>query len=393
MDERAVLIAGGGIGGLALALGLTRLGVPVHVLERAPEIHEVGAGIGVMPNAVRVLDRLGVGDAVRGIGTPLTVLEGCTWQGRTLTRLGIGDILPGAEQPIFVVHRADLQGILLRALPTGVVRTGAEVAGFAAAADAVEAHLAGGEAVAGALLVGADGLGSAVRRVLHGPEPLRYSGQTCYRGIARYRPDDPEVIREVQGPGQRASVIPIDGERAYWWAALNAPRGEADDPDTRRDRLLRLYAGWPYGIPGAIERTTGPVLRNDLLDRRPLSRWGEGRATLLGDAAHPMLPNLGQGGCTALEDALVLARCIAAHGPIAAALREYEAARIPRTTRLVRHSSAFGVAARWRRPGAVRLREMLVRTVPDRVAVAAFRSQVGFDAGALAPPRTAAGVR
>jgi 2-polyprenyl-6-methoxyphenol hydroxylase-like FAD-dependent oxidoreductase len=392
MDERAVLIAGGGIGGLALALGLTRLGVPVHVLERAPEIREVGAGIGVMPNAIRVLDRLGVGDAVRRAGTPLTVLEGCTWQGRTLTRLGIGDILPGADEAIFIVHRADLQGILLRALPTGVVRTGAEVAGFAAA-DTVEAYLAGGETVPGALLVGADGLGSAVRRVLHGLEPLRYSGQTCYRGIARYRPDDPEVIREVQGPGQRASVIPIDGERAYWWAALNAPQGEADDPDTRRGRLLALYDGWPYGIPEAIEQTTGPILRNDLVDRRPRRRWGEGPVTLLGDAAHPMLPNLGQGGCTALEDALVLARCIAARGPIPAALREYEAARIPRTTRLVRHSWAFGVAARWRRRGAVRVREMLVRRVPDRAAVAAFRFQVGFDAGPLAPPRTAAGVR
>jgi 2-polyprenyl-6-methoxyphenol hydroxylase-like FAD-dependent oxidoreductase len=198
-------------------LGLVRLGVPVHVLERAPEIREVGAGIGVMPNAVRVLDRLGVGDAVRDAGTPLTVLEGCSWQGRTLTRMPLDRILPGSGEAIYVVHRADLQGALLRALPPGVVRTDAEVTGFAPGHGGVEAHLAGGGTVAGALLVGADGLGSAVRRVLRGPEPLRYSGQTCYRGIARYRPADPEVIREVQGPGQRASAIPIDGERAYWW--------------------------------------------------------------------------------------------------------------------------------------------------------------------------------
>jgi 2-polyprenyl-6-methoxyphenol hydroxylase-like FAD-dependent oxidoreductase len=136
-------------------------------------------------------------------------------------------------------------------------------------------------------------------------------------------------------------------------------------------------------VPEAIAATEGAILRNDLVDREPLRHWSRGRATLLGDAAHPMLPNLGQGACTALEDALVLAQSVRRHGATPDALRAYEAARIPRTTRIVRESWSFGGPARWSAPWAVRLRETLIRATPSAVLAGAIRRHVGYDASAV----------
>lgn len=380
-----VIIVGAGIGGLAAALALRRVGVDVAVYERAPVLHEVGAGVGLWANALRVLDRLGVGDRVRRDGSPLHVAGVCSWRGTVLSRLDLRDVLPSADAANYVVHRADLHTALADALPDGLVRTGAEVVGVEQDEDGVTAAFRDRPPVRTPLLVGADGVHSAVRTALWGPSAVRYSGQTCYRGVAPFRPDDPHVLREVQGPGQRVAVCPIGPGRVYWWAALNAPPGEADDPEARRQVLEEQFAGWPYGVPEAIAATAGPVLRNDLVDRGPRVRWGRGRATLLGDAAHPMLPNLGQGACTAIEDALVLARAVARHGAAPEALRAYERERAGRTTAIVRQSWAFGMPARWRSGPAVRLREGLVRLTPGPVLARTVREHVAFDVGPLDP--------
>jgi FAD-dependent urate hydroxylase len=383
IDPTTVLVIGGGIGGLAAALALRRVGASVHVFERVPELHEVGAGLGLWMNAVRVLDRLGVGAEIRAIGAPLSLAEVCSFRGAVLSRLELSEVVPGADAVNYVLHRADLHAALARQLPADVLRTASECVAVRQDETGVVASFAEGPPVRGALLVGADGLHSVVRPELWGRDRTRYSGQTCYRGVARLRVPDPHVLREVQGPGMRAAVCPLGADRVYWWAAINAEAGEPDEPAARRQHLLERFRGWPYLVPEAIAATEGPILRNDLVDRAPLKRWSRGRATLLGDAAHPMLPNLGQGACTAIEDALVLARAVSDHGPTPEALQIYERERIGRTTRIVRESWGFGVPARWRSGWAVRLREALIRSTPKTVMVRALRRHIDYDPGPL----------
>ena len=384
MRSGPVLIIGGGIGGLSAALALHRVGVPVQVFERAPELSEVGAGLGLWTNALRVLDQLRVGERIRQVGFPLTVLEGCSYRGTVLSRLPLARVLGDGDAANYVVRRTDLQAVLAEQLPAGMVTTGAECVAVEQERERVTARFQDGRSVAGAVLIGADGLHSVVRKALWGDSELRYSGQTCYRALAPTMPPDPHVLREVQGPGMRGSVCAVGEGQVYWWAAMNAPPGEADDPAERKQYLLDRYRNWPFHIPEAIAATEGPILRNDLVDRPPLRRWIRGRITLLGDAAHPMLPNLGQGGCTAIEDGLVLACAIARHGTTATALASYEQERIGRATRIARQSWNFGVAVRWQAPWAVWAREQIVRLTPNAITGRIVAAQIDFDVGALA---------
>lgn len=385
-DGENAIVVGGGIGGLAAALALHRMGIAVRVFERAPALEEVGAGLGLWMNALKVLDELGVGAEIRARGRALTTAEVCSSRGAVLSRIDLGELFAGSDGANYVLHRADLHTALARQLPRGTIETAHECVAVQEDDGEVTVSFAGRPAVRGTVVIGADGINSTVREALWGRQPTRYSGQTCYRGIARLRVPDPHVLREVQGPGRRAAVCPLDPERVYWWAAVNARAGEPDDPSARRERLRGLFAGWPYLVAEAIEATDGPILRNDLVDREPLKKWGRGRVTLLGDAAHPMLPNLGQGACTAIEDALVLARAIAEHGVAARALEAYEAERIGRTTKIVRDSWNFGVPARWENGLAVRLRETLIRATPRAVLASAVRRHVDFDPGTLPHP-------
>ena len=382
-----VLISGAGIGGVALARGLLRVGIPCRVFERAPELCEVGAGVALSLNGVYALRHLGAGDGIPASAVPIRVGEMSSWRGASLGRLDIAELVPGAEALHYVLHRADLHRALAADLPPGVVTTGAEAAAFDDSGDEVRLTFKDGRSETGSLLVGADGIHSVVRRQLHGQEPLRYSGQTCYRGIAEMSPPMPGLLREVQGPGRRAGICPIDAGRVYWWAAINAPAAAADDPLRRRGDLLRDFDGWPFDLPEMIRRTPADgILRNDLVDRGPSPRWGRDRVTLLGDAAHPMLPNLGQGACTALEDAVVLSRSLATAANVVAALRSYEAERHDRTAKLIAGSWAFGVPVRWRNPVAVRAREVVLRMMPAALLRRQVRFYTDFDVGPLPDP-------
>jgi 2-polyprenyl-6-methoxyphenol hydroxylase-like FAD-dependent oxidoreductase len=355
------LVIGGGIGGLAVAIGLRRAGIDVCVFERAEAIEAVGAGLSLWRNALRALDLLGLGPALAAISAPLAAGGIYGWDGRELVRAPATDprLLPAG------VHRADLQAALLDALGPEHVQLGAGCVGFDQNADGASAHFADGRTVRGDLLIGADGIHSAVRAQLHGRQAPRYAGYTAWRGVV---PFDHARIRagETWGAGARFGCIPLVGGRAYWFATANVPAGERS-PEGEQRALLRRFGTWHEPIPALIAAANpGAILRTDIVDRPPLSRWGEGRVTLLGDAAHPMTPNLGQGACQALEDAVVLARCLAKGGDVPAALRAYEAQRIRRTSTIVRQSWRIGWVGQWQHPLAVRARELILGMLPPR---------------------------
>ena len=208
--------------------------------------------------------------------------------------------------------------------------------------------------------------------------------QTANTQLAAWRGVTPFEINRLQigetwGQGARFGQIPMQGNRVYWFATQNAPAGQ-HRPDGEKAELLRLFGNWHNPIRALIEATPdAAILRNDLYDRPPLKRWGRGRITLLGDAAHPMTPNLGQGACQALEDAVVLAKQVQSTADIPTALRAYEAARIPRTTMIVNQSRQVGQVGQWANPVAVAGRNWLVKYLLARVQDRQFAPLIGYE--------------
>lgn len=360
MARKAILI-GGGIGGLAAAIGLKGAGFEVEVFEQAAALAEVGSGISLWRNALAALDRLGVFGRLRALG--IAGQEGAIYRpdGRLLARMEAprgGGASPGGA--ILLLHRAELHRVLLDAAGLDVVRTGARCVGIDQDEAGVTARFADGREARGDLLVGADGLRSVVRKALVDPSPPRYAGYTVYRGIAAFDPAK-VVPGETWGRGLRIGRWGLAGGRSYWYASHAVPEGRGDPAAGRKAGLLALFRGWHAPVGDLIAATDeAAILRTDIYDRRPLSRWGVGRATLLGDAAHPMTPDLGQGACQAIEDAAILADCLRTPGDIPAALRAYESRRIPRTARVVAAARRIGRMARWSNPWACRLRDALM---------------------------------
>jgi len=335
------VVIGGGIGGLAAAIGLRRAGVEARVFERAPALGEVGAGLSLWPNGLRALDAVaGLGDEVRA----RSVRDGSgalrSWKGRELVAANGEELERLLGDVTLIIHRADLLALLRRQLPDDAVVTGAECIGFEEKDGEVAARFAGGTEVGGDVLIGADGIHSAVRAQLFGSSPPAYAGYTAWRSVLAF--DHTRLAPGISiGRGCQFGQVPMANGQVYWFATENRPAGQGAPPGGWRGALLELFARWHPPIPELIAATPeAAILHNDIVDRPPHGRWGEGRVTLLGDAAHPMTPDLGQGANQALEDAQALA---AAVGPdLVAALRAYESVRIPRASAIVRGSRRVG---------------------------------------------------
>ena len=346
-------IVGGGIGGLACALALSRSGWQVEVLERAPEFTRVGTALVLWPNALRALDELGVGEAVRRRST----LEGQAGirdaAGRWLSRADTAEI-ERRYGPTAVIHRADLVEVLRAALPDGVVRGGVTVSG--ASPDGTVRH-SGGESRAD-LVVGADGVRSVVRTSVWPDAPApRYAGYTAYRMITPPLPVGESA--ESWGAGERFGYAPLQDGSVYCYAAVNAPAGGAGGGLAE---LRRRFGGWHDPIPALLAAADpGAVIQNDLYELPPLKSYTAGKVVLVGDAAHAMTPNLGQGACQALEDAVVLAALLAG----GEGLDAYDRRRRARTQMISRRARRIGAVAQWASPLAVRLRNAALRALPS----------------------------
>lgn len=379
--DAPVVIAGAGIGGLTLALGLTRRGIACQVIERHPSLSEVGAGITLWSNALRVLDHLGVGDAIRRFGrAPSTGVLG----------LSDGTVLSHSEAQEFDVHgvsllafhRAELQRALYDLLPEGTVRFGVGVDGYEDKADSVTVQLSTGERVAAALLVGADGLRSRIRRQLLGDTPLRYAGYACYRAVCSIPESWHGACGEFMGNGERFGVVEIPGQRLYWYAVMSQPEG-TPKLESPKVALRERFGAWGFDVAAIIDATPpDSLLYHDLYDREPVRHWSKGRVTLLGDAAHPTTPNLGQGAAMAMESALVLARLLGeAPSDLSVALGRYERTRYERTRIVTATSRTVGRLAHVRNPVLRLLRNWIFAYMPARMRMDQIKSVVDYDAG------------
>lgn len=351
LDGLAVAVVGAGVGGLAAALALARRGAGVTVFERAPALGEVGAGLQLGPNAVAVLERLGVAELLAPHATlPQAVELREHRRGRLVARVPLGTVARARYgRPYWHVHRADLLAALAEAARgAGVtVRLGTEVAGPGESA-----------LVDMAVVVGADGVRSRLRAGALAGGPVRFTGHVAWRGLVPAEGVPPELARPAarvwMGPGRHLVSYPLRGGRLVNFVAVEERAGWAEegwslpgDPDA----LRRAFAGFG-GDAGALLGAVTDCFLWGLFDHPALPAWTDGRLALLGDACHPMLPFLAQGAAMAIEDAWVLAACLDGAGTPAAGLAAYQRARLARATAVQRASARN--ATLYHLPGGLR---------------------------------------
>ncbi len=374
-----VIVVGGGIGGLAAANALRRVGCDVHVYERQSEVREVGAGIAITPNSMMALGELGLRGPVERAGTIIEHTAILSYTGRTLSRFPMAEVAARLGSSSVTVHRAAMLNTLYEGFGADNVHIGKRFMRYEHDGEQVVAHFADGSTARGDLLVGADGIHSAVREQLHGPQPKRYSGYVCYRGVTTAAFDHPALTRglllELWGRGIRMGASHIDQGRVHWWFAENLKQGDLPERPGWKERLLSLTATWAPPGPQILEATdASAILCTYIHDRLPDQRWTDGRVVLLGDAAHPMEPNLGQGANQAIEDAFVLAKNLAAKPSWRDALARYELLRKPRTAEIQRLSRLWGVVGQWTAPLACDLRAASMWMMPYRLWVRQFET-------------------
>jgi len=347
-----ITIVGAGIAGLTAALVLGRRGHRVLVLERSPTLDPVGAGIVLAPNALRILAALGV--RLQPCGEPINRITIRNSDGVVLESTEIHRILPSAG-PTLAFHRAELHQALLSALDPGVeVRLGTPLSDCAAADSD--------------LLIGADGIRSTVREQICGTLPLRYSGTTCWRATIA----NPGIEEGFESWGGKARVgaISLTQGRLYVYLVLSAPPG--GQRQTSVDAIRARFAHFAAPVQTIMDALAGVELLHHDLEELHEPVWGAGKVVLIGDAAHAMTPNLGQGAAMGIEDAALLPQALASSNPAS----RMRALRHKRVWRVQRDSRRFGEMAHWDSPAAIWLRNRLIRWIPQSLADRNYRAVV-----------------
>ncbi|ODQ95805.1 FAD-dependent oxidoreductase [Mycolicibacterium holsaticum] len=358
---KRIVVVGAGIAGLATAVALQQRGHDVTLVEERTDTSS-GAGISIWPNALAALDELGLGDPVREAGGRVTA-GAMRWRdGTWLRHPSPQRIVKALGEPLVVIHRSALTAVLADALAVGTLRTGLSADALLPTGDGVRVTLSNAATLHADAVVGADGTHSMVARHLNGALSNRYVGYTAWRGVADCT-IDPDVAGEVLGPGVEFGLVPLGADHTYWFATERTPEG-GQKPQGELAYLRSRFAAWADPIPQVLAATDADVvLRNDLYDRDQARQWSRGPVVLVGDAAHPMRPHLGQGGCQGLEDAAILARFVDgtdAAGDLSAAFARFVAFRRPRVDSVARESKLIGAV--------VNLRPAVLSTLASRAS-------------------------
>lgn len=363
---KSAIVVGAGIGGITAAAALRRAGIDVVLCERGPELRAAGFGLSVQSNAMnalRTLD-LGIEEELLRVGGQARSFTFRYPDGSDIRRVDVTKIDAELGAPAVAVARKDLHDVLLAACGDDLrVEVDAAAIGFTETDDAVQVEFANGRSLRAEVLIGADGINSAIRTQLHGAQVPRPGKFVCWLALVPFvhRAIDPGASIHYWGRGMRFGLHDIGHGNVYWWGTQTTTAEQAANWQHGKDDLLSRFAGWAPEITEIITATPeSDILALPAQDRPPLTDWGRGRVTLLGDAAHPMLPSLGQGANAAIEDAVVLAHALATHDNADAALRVYEQRRIPRTTMLVEGSRKLGRLEQTRNRATILLRDAFI---------------------------------
>ena len=361
-DKKKIAIIGGGIAGLTFARCLTTENYEIHIFEKKEQFKEIGAAISVFPNALCVMDKLGLLKTILDKSGQFKTVYLKTNKGTILSKSE-----PKSDYPVICIHRANLHAILLENIDAELYNNYSLKDLSYLENGQVSLLFENGENEVFDAVVGADGIHSVVRKhIINDGEPI-FRGYNIWRGVVKTN-FDIGYGSETFGKGKRVGIVPIKDGVYGWWATCNEEFMQDDKPETPKEKLNRLFAGWHYPIAELINNTEH-ILKNSLMDRKPQKGWTNGNATLLGDAAHPTTPNLGQGGCMAMEGAYILAKSIEKYGLTQKAFNRYEELQYPRAENIVNESLKLGKMGQLTNPILIALRNFAFKVMPSSVAM------------------------
>lgn len=360
--KKQIAIIGGGIAGLTFARSLGNEMYELHIFEKKEAFGEVGAAISVFPNALCVMEALGLLPEVLANSGAMQKVYLKTDKGAILSRSE-----PRYEYPTVCIHRADLHRILLQNVPAQLYTHYALSDISHLENGQVALRFENGETRNFDAVIGADGIHSVVRQhIINDGKPI-FRGYNVWRGVVATH-FDIGYGSETHGNGKRVGIVPVKDGVYGWWATCNEDFMQSDEPEGSKNKLLRLFGDWHDPIPELMANTEH-IIKNALADREPVRGWSKGQATLLGDAAHPTTPNLGQGGCMAMEGAYTLAKAIERYGLGPQAFQRYEDLHFPRAKRIVLESRRLGFVGQLSQPLLIALRNLAFRCTPSSLAM------------------------
>jgi len=363
-----IAIIGGGIGGLTTAIALRQHDINADVYEQAAQWKPLGAGLVLSPNAMQVLARLRVADAIQQSGHPLERMQILDHSGRLLQSADVQQFARKFGVGTIAIHRARLHKALLQAIPTERVHLRKRCANLSSSASSANLEFGDGSSLSADLIIAADGLNSAARKWMHPSLQPRYSGQSSYRAVVKFDlpPDLRRTSQEHWAPRCRFGFAPIQEKEVYCYITFDALAGEQDTPTQAKERLTAIAQKFSSPVPElAANIAYGEIVRTDISDYAPFAPWHRDRIVLLGDAAHPATPNYGQGAAQAIEDAYFLARQIDRSSDVESALSNFEQLRRAKTTMINKRAWTLGKVAHMANPVARWMRNLAIAATPQ----------------------------
>ncbi len=361
-EKKKIAIIGGGIAGLTFARCLTTKDYEIHIFEKKEQFGEIGAAISVFPNALCVIEEIGLLEEILLSSGQFKTVYLKTDKGTILSKSE-----PKSDYPVICIHRADLHGILLKDIDA-ISYTNYSLSSLTHLENGqIQVEFENGEKKIFDTVIGADGVHSVVRKhIINDGEPI-FRGYNIWRGVVKTN-FDIGYASETFGNGKRIGIVPIKDGVYGWWATCNEAYMQNDSPENSKDKLNRLFKNWHYPVLDLINGTE-VILKNSLIDREPHKGWSSGNATLLGDAAHPTTPNLGQGGCMAIEGAYILAKSIQKYGLTKKAFDRYEELQFSRSETIVKESLKLGKMGQITNPILIKLRNFAFKAMPSSIAM------------------------
>ncbi|MCC7158979.1 MAG: FAD-dependent monooxygenase [Ignavibacteria bacterium] len=375
-----ISISGAGIAGLVTAIALNKIGVPCTVYEAASEIKPLGAGLVLAANAIKAFEKIGIDKEIISKGRLLESFAILDKNGKTISRTDSKAIGKKFGTDNFTIHRARLHEALLSLIDSSRIKTGKKIISADQSDSGVTLHFADGTTAQTGYLVAADGIHSHIRKLLIPNTKERYAGYTCWRGIV----EDAGLIltesTETWGPKGRFGIVPLAEGKIYWFASVNAKQNDPVLKNFEVNDLLKHFAEYHSSVKAVLQNTSESVLLlNDIIDLEPINNYAFGKIVLIGDAAHATTPNMGQGACQAIEDAVILAVELSKAGSIEDAFERFSVRRIKRTHFIVNNSWKLGKMAQSSNPLFSMLRNFTLRLIPSKMKEAQLKKIYDVD--------------